>query len=353
MTVCAIISEYNPMHRGHLYHIERTRALLGSDVYLTALMSGHTVQRGDLPILTKSARTRMALEAGFDLVFELPAQYACSPAECFARAAAAIIASAGVVTHLSFGSESGDLAALEALSLLPPEEIPAGTPNDILAIEYIRALRDTAPRVQPVAVKRRGGAHDGPRGSASAIRRRILETGRLPFGVPFSHIWKEEIKAGRAPISLAAQERAVLSHLRRMTAADFWSIPDVGGGGLAQRLYHAAGKAGSLNELYCLAKTKRYKMARIRRCVLAAFLGLTGEAAAQPPRLRLLGVGARGGDVLKHIKSPIISRPAAHKDALALEAAVTDQLSLCMPKPETAGLEWRSGMIKAERNSGA
>lgn len=343
MTVCAVIAEYNPMHRGHLYHLEQTRARLGGDVYLVAVMSGHVVQRGEFPILTKTARTRMALEAGFDLVFELPAQYACATAEKFARGAVEIVTRLGVVTHLSFGSESGDLPALEALSRLPPEEIPKGMPNNVLAAEYLRAVSGGNVFV-PVAVKRRGGAHDGPRNSASAIRKRVLATGRLPLGLPFAHIWREEIRAGRAPISLVKQEGAVLSCLRRMAAADFWALPDVGGGGLAQRLYHAAGQAGSLDELYRLAKTKRYIMARIRRCVLSAFLGFPEKAA--PPHLRLLGVGARGGDILKHIKEPVISRPAAHKDALAFEAAVTDQLSLCMPRPEAAGLEWRSGVVK-------
>jgi predicted nucleotidyltransferase len=344
MTICAVIAEYNPMHRGHLYHLAQTKARLGGDAYLIAVMSGHTVQRGEFPILTKTARTRMALEAGFDLVFELPALYACATAENFARGAVDIIARPGVVTHLSFGSESGDLSALDVFSRLPPEEVPKGMPNNILAIEYLRALREKAPHITPIAIKRRGGAHDGPRGSASAIRKHILKTGRLPFGTPFAHVWKEEMRAGRAPISLVKQEGAVLSALRRMTAAEFWALPDVGGGGLAQRLYRAAGQAGSLEELYRLAKTKRYTLARIRRCVLAAFLGFSGEAAAAP-HLRLLGVGLRGGDVLRHIEEPVISKPAKHKDTLAFEASVTDQLSLCMPKPEASGLEWRNGVI--------
>ncbi|MDR0325558.1 MAG: nucleotidyltransferase family protein [Oscillospiraceae bacterium] len=346
MTCCAVIAEYNPMHRGHLYHIAQTKARLGQDAYLAAVMSGHTVQRGDFPILSKTARTRMALEAGFDLVFELPAPYACATAERFARGAAGIIATLGIVTHLSFGSETGDLEALEALSRRPLEEIPKGMPNNVLALEYLRALREKAPSVVPLAVKRIGGPHDGPRGSASAIRKRILAAGRVPWDTPFMDIWREEIRAGRVPVSLVRQERAVLSHLRRMTPLDFWALPDVGAGGLAQRLHHAAGQARSLEELYHLAKTKRYTMARIRRCVLAAFLGLTEEMTKTPPHLRLLGIGKRGGELLSCIEAPIISRPAAHKEALATEAAVTDQFALCMPEPEAVGLEWRSGVVR-------
>ena len=128
-------------------------------------------------------------------------------------------------------------------------------------------------------------------------------------------------------------------------------MPDVGGGGLAQRLHHAAGAAGSLEELYHLAKTKRYKMARIRRCVLTAFLGITEATATVPPHLRLLGLGGRGGELLSKIKEPIISRPAAHRNALTLESAVTDQFSLCMPNPETAGFEWRCGVVVGVKNT--
>ena len=345
MICCAVVAEYNPVHRGHLYHLGQTKALLGQDAYLIAVMSGHTVQRGDFPILTKTARTRMALEAGFDLVFELPAAHACATAERFARGAVDMIARLGIATHLSFGSETGDLASLEALSRRPPEDIPKGMPNNVLAIEYLRALREKAPAIIPIAVRRQGGPHDGPRGSASAIRKRILSAGRVPRGVPLAGIWREEIRAGRAPISIVRQEGAVLSYLRRMNAADFWALPDVGGGGLAQRLYNAAGQARSLEELYQIAKTKRYTLARIRRCVLAAFLGLTEETAKAPPPLRLLGIGKRGGDLLSLINVPIISRPAAHRDALAAEAAVTDQLALCMPVPEAVGYEWRCGVV--------
>ncbi|MCL1808091.1 MAG: nucleotidyltransferase family protein [Oscillospiraceae bacterium] len=346
MNICAVIAEYNPMHWGHLYHIAQTKKKLGAETRLIAVMSGHAVQRGDFPILTKSARTRMALEAGFDLVFELPAAHACACAERFARSAVDIIARLEMVTHLSFGSESGDLDALQALSLLPPEEIPKGTPNNVLALEYLRALRCKAPSITPITVRRQGGAHDGLKDCASAYRKRILRTGRVPSGLPFADIWRAEIKAGRAPISLVKQEGAVLSTLRRMTAADFWALPDVGGGGLAQRLFHAAGEARTWEELLHLVKTKRYTLARIRRCVLAAFLGMSEKMAAAPPHIRLLGIGERGGELLSVIKEPIISRPAAHKDALSLESAVTDQLSLCMPKPEAAGLEWRSGVVR-------
>lgn len=363
MTICAIIAEYNPMHEGHLYHIAQTKARLGEDAYLIAVMGGHVTQRGLFPILDKSARTRMALQAGFDLVFELPAPYACAPAERFARGAVGIIAKLGCVTHLSFGAETENLEELQELSMRLPEVYPKDktlaaaypeafpdaarlfTPNNILALEYLRALHDLAPKIEPVAIGRQGSNHDGY-GSALAVRRRILKTGRIPRSLPFSAIWNEEISFGRAPISLRKQEGAILSSLRRMTAVQYLPIADVGAGGLAQRLHAAASTARTLPELYQTAKTKRYTMARIRRCVIAAFLGLTEEMAQNPPHLRLLGIGARGSDVLSQISEPIISRPAAHREALLFESAVTDQLTLCMPIPEAAGSEWRRHSVK-------
>lgn len=361
MTVCAVIAEYNPLHYGHLYHIEKTRELLPGGAHMVAVLSGHAVQRGDFPILSKYARTKMALRAGFDLVLELPSPFACAPAERFARGAASILSRLGIVTHLSFGAELADIARLRAASEFTPEAYPKDrslasampelcpgggelfTPNNILAIEYLRALKDIAPGIVPIAVERRGDGHDLGTASAGAIRRLVFEGGRP--GIPFADIWDEETAAGRAPVFLRGQQGAVLSHLRRLSAADWERVPDTGGG-LANRLRSAAAGAGTLGELCDAAKTKRYTMARIRRCVLCAFLGITEELALGEPPLRLLGIGERGRELLASIKAPLISRPAASREALDFEASVTDQYSLCMPSPQPAGMEWRTGVVK-------
>ena len=360
MRVCGIIAEYNPLHEGHLYHIARTRELLPDGAFLVCVLSGHAVQRGDFPILTKYARTKMALRAGFDLVFELPSVYACAPAERFARAAVEILAALGVITHLSFGAETPDTGALRAAAARPgvypkdmtlasamPALFPGSaglyTPNNILAIEYLRALRDIAPHIEPLAVGRHGDAHDGGSRSAGAIRRRVMN-GESP-GLPFPDIWEEEVSSGRAPIFLERQQGAVLSYLRRMTAGGWERVPDTRGG-LSGRLIGAVSQAGTLDELFRVAKTKRYTMARLRRCVLCAFLGITSEMPERHPPLRLLGIGKRGNELLAHIKAPLISRPAAFKEGLSFESAVTDQLTLCMPAPHPTGLEWREGVVK-------
>jgi len=363
MRVCAIIAEYNPLHEGHIYHIQQTRLRLGADTPLIAVMSGHVAQRGDFPILQKAARTEMALRAGHSLVFELPAPHACAPAERFARGALSIIAKLGIVTHLSFGAETDDLPALQALAEKAPAQYPKDmslaaalpalfpaekhlfTPNNILALEYLRGLRAIAPHIKPVLIPRRGSAHDDDTASASACRKRLL-AGCGCKSLPFADIIAREKQAGRAPVTLLNAEKAVLSQLRRLSAPDFSRLPDVSGG-LENRLYAAAQKAGTLPELYALAKTKRYTMSRIRRSVLSAFLNITEEDALTAPHMRLLGIGQGGQDLLSQIQAPILSRPAGHKGALTKEALITDQFSLCMPCPEPGGLEWRTGVVVA------
>ena len=114
MTTAGIVAEYNPFHLGHQYQIAAMRRTLGEDCAVVAVMSGNFVQRGDFALLPKHLRAEMALRCGVDLVLELPTVYAMATAETFARGGTAILHAAGVVTHLCFGSECGDLAQLQA-----------------------------------------------------------------------------------------------------------------------------------------------------------------------------------------------------------------------------------------------
>ena len=114
MKIGAIISEYNPFHNGHKYHIEQTRA--AGVTHIAAVMSGNFTQRGDAAIYDKHVRARAALENGIDLVIELPVRYSLMAAEGFARGAVEIVSALGCVDTLSFGSESGDIEALKEAS---------------------------------------------------------------------------------------------------------------------------------------------------------------------------------------------------------------------------------------------
>lgn len=359
MPVIGIIAEYNPLHEGHVWHIARSRILLGQDPPVVVAMSGHAVQRGELPVLTKYARARAAALAGADLVVEIPTPQSCACAERFARAGVDILTRLGVVTHLSFGSEAGELEPLEHLAELDPPDYPKDrslasalpalrrehaalyTPNNILGIEYLRALRALGSPLVPLTVRRQGSAHDDMEASASAFRARLFVGESV--ALPQQTVLDAEIGAGRAPIDTALVGPAVLSRLRGLTREDWERLPEMSGG-FHNRLLRAARQAGSLDELYALAKSKRFTMARVRRAVLCAFLGVTEERALQKPPLRLLAVGRRGPELLAKVPEPLISRPASHREALAFEASVTDQLCLAMPRPGACGLEWTEGV---------
>ena len=194
MATAGIVAEYNPFHRGHAWHIARTRRTLGADTAVVCVMSGHWVQRGECALTDKWSRAALALSGGADLVLELPTPWAMASAEAFARGAVGLLAATGVVDVLSFGSETGELAPLRAAAAALdgpdyPERLRAGltrglsfpaarqaavgadclaSPNDNLGVEYLRAL---PPGMEALTIPRRGAAHDGPAagGFASAL----------------------------------------------------------------------------------------------------------------------------------------------------------------------------------------
>ncbi len=368
MKKVGIVAEYNPFHRGHAWHLLQTRQALG-ECAVIAVMSGNFVQRGDCAITDKWARAGAALEGGADLVLELPTVWACASAEAFAQGAVAILRAAGADT-LSFGSESGDGALLSgaADALDSPEFQPAlrryldqglpfarcrhlaardllgergaaclANPNDNLGIEYLRAARRLEFTPAVLAVPRVGAGHDGGNHpdypSASHLRALIYE-GKLPMD---------------NPASLRYNERGVLSRLRELGRPDFDALPDCGEG-LANRLYRCARQATGLEELYTLAKTKRYAHARIRRAVVWACLGLrAADRPERPPYLRVLAANGRGIRVLRELKSdlPVITKPAAGHGIplLELEGRCTDFFSLCRKRPMPCGAEWSTSPV--------
>ena len=371
MVVAGVIAEYNPFHAGHALHIRETRRLLG-DCAVAVVMSGNFVQRGDCAVLDKWTRARAALEGGADLVLELPTVWAASSAESFARGAAELLAAAGVATHLSFGSECGDVEALQQVAAcLDSEAYQAGLrrfldegmpfaacrqaaarailgrdladllsqPNNNLGVEYIRALNALNSQIRPVTVLRAGAAHDGGNHpeypSASYLREKIFEG---------------ELSADN-PASLKFGERGALAVLRAMDEGDFAALPDCGEG-LSNRIFRAVRQGRMLEEVYGLAKTKRYAHARIRRAVLWGALGLKErDRPDHPPYIRVLGANARGREVLREMKDraalPVLTKPAHGKGIplLELEARCTDFYQLCRKTPGPCGLEWTTNPV--------
>ena len=384
VAVAGIIAEYNPFHRGHQWQLSALRGQLGQDTDVVAVMSGNFVQRGDLAILEKTARAEAALRCGVDLVLELPTPWSCATAERFAQGGVALLAACGVVTHLVFGSECGDLDALwsaaqcldgaaypETLRRLlstgmtfaaarqaAVEHLTDGgggclaQPNDNLAVEYLRALSrlDSAGGLEPVTFRRVGAAHDsaepGAYASASYIRSLILAGSdgwreSMPEGS--AGVLRREIDAGRGPVSLATCERAVLSRLRTMGEEDFAPY-DGGGEGLYHRFYRSVAAGRTLEEILEEAKTKRYTLARLRRLLLHSYLGVRpAEAAETPPYLRVLGANERGRKLLRRMAAeaslPVVTRPASARtlgpEAQALfdrEVRCTDLYTLAYPR---------------------
>ena len=313
MKTAAVIAEYNPFHKGHAWQLSQLRQRGAS--HIAVVMSPDFTQRGTPAILPKRVRAAAALQGGADLVLELPVCYACAGAQGFAFGAVQLIGAMGCVDWLGFGAEDADLALLEQaanalehpqVQLALKEELAAGItfakareravrrvfgervsqilqqPNNILAVEYLAQLRGLSPERRPQAVplERVGNTHDGApvQGFASAsYLRGLLLAGEWEQAAEYLpdfalHLYRQAAKEGKLA-RMENGERAVLSALRRMSREELAALPDLSEG-IENRLYAAAQKACSLEELYEQIKTKRYPLSRVRRLVLAAFLQL-------------------------------------------------------------------------------
>lgn len=395
-----IIIEYNPMHSGHLHLIAEVRRLLGADTAVVCAMSGDFVQRGDFAVVGRRARAKAAVQSGADLVLELPLPWAVSSAERFADGGVQTLAATGLVTHLTFGSECGDAAALmEVAACLDSELYRAGlhrflgeglsfaacrqavvrgilgaekaalleTPNNILAVEYCKSLLRRGSAILPVTVPRRGAAHDGTaqegeNPSASEIRALLRggarETALALMAPAMRTAYQEEEAAGRAPVFAETCQRAVLARLRTMTVQDFAAL-DEGREGLCNRLHSASRTAASVAEVLKAAKTKRYACARLRRMVLWAYLGITPAGfPAEVPYLRVLAANGTGRALLSEMRKtasvPVLTKPAdvrrlgqAAQELFALEARAADLYALAYPDLSAAvgGKAWREGPV--------
>lgn len=402
MAAAGIITEYNPLHMGHVHLMAEARRLLGPETGILCVMSGNYVQRGDFAVAGKHARAAAAVRSGADLVLELPVPWALSSAEGFAAGAVELLKATGAVSHLVFGSEGGDAAPLvrcaealcsgafpEALreelkkgdsfpaarqraleALLSKEDAAAlSRPNDTLGVEYCKALRGSG--IQPIAVLRRGAAHDSADVgdgivSASAIRallRKGEEGTALGLCAPaMAEAYRMEREAGRAPASLERCERAVLARLRFLEEAD-WAALDLGNEGLHRRFFRSSRSAASLAELLETVKTKRYPLARLRRTVFRAYLGLPPALPEGPAYLRVLAANERGTALLAGMRKtaalPVLTKPAAvrrlgpgARRLFDLEARADRLYALACPDPAAVPDAWRTGPVIVREGAG-
>lgn len=396
MKIIGIICEYNPFHLGHLYHIEESRRLDGEDSAIVCVMSGDFVQRGEAAVFSKFARAEAAVRCGADLVFELPLPWALSSAEGFARGGVGLLGSLGVVTHLSFGSESGNLEPLQRLAeaLLHPSVderikphletgIPYAaarqkvmeeelgelaehmkTPNNILAVEYLKAIYDLGLDIQPMTIPRKGAGHDMPGRdayrSASELRAMLRAGMEVDEFIPpaAAEIYRREAEQGRGPVKMEDLETALLSRLRFSDKERFERAPDASEG-LGNRLYRCARMEPTLDAVYSAAKTKRYAMSRLRRMTMCVALGITAEMSAGiPPYARLLAATEKGRELLREIGErslmPVVTKPAsikkldaASRELFELGSAAHDLyvLGYAVKQERRGGRDWTNGPI--------
>lgn len=392
MPVFGVICEYDPFHLGHRWMLEQ----LHRQGPVVCAMSGCFTQRGEFAAVNKFARAEMAVRNGADLVLELPTPWAVSGAERFARGGVELLKKTGLVTHLAFGSECGDLEALQRVEaclsgesfqetlrrrleggetfarcrqaaveeLLDPRDAALlSQPNNILAIEYLKALRRADFSMEPITFPRRGGPHDGGAadGIASASHiRRLLRAGHTEEAMAFlpresAEVLRREMAAGRGPVDMHTCQRAILARLRTMSQEDFLPY-DGGGEGLYRRVYRAVRAGTSVGEILALAKTKRYPMARLRRMLLAAWLEVP-QPPEEVPYLRLLGAGKDGRPLLRQMQRsgvPVLTKPAdvgrigpAAQELFTRECAWTDLYMLGMPslRWSACGSDWKTTPI--------
>ena len=370
MAALGMICEWNPFHLGHAWLLRELKRCYGLPV--VCVMSGNFVQRGEPAVAEKRARAEMALRCGADVVFELPTVWAMASAERFARGGVALMRVAACLDGEDFRAAlqrrlaGGDTFAVcreRAVAELLGETDAAllREPNNILGIEYCRALRGSG--IGAVTLPRTGARHDGAASggiaSASEIRR-LLHEGQPERAMAFlppeaAEVLRREMAQGRAPVTLENCERAVLAKLRTLREEDFLPY-DGGGEGLYRRVYRAVRAGTSVGEILALAKTKRYPMARLRRMLLAAWLEVP-QPPEEVPYLRLLGAGKDGRPLLRQMQRsgvPVLTKPAdvgrigpAAQELFTRECAWTDLYMLGMPslRWSACGSDWKTTPI--------
>ena len=371
MQVTAIIAEWNPLHRGHLLPVQAARQQ--GATHIVAILSGNFVQRGEPALCPWQYRAAAALSSGVDLVLQLPLPYAVSTAQHFAGGAVASLAALGAVDSLIFPAALAPhlqkglpfAAARQAAvhSLLGEDAGLLSSPNNILGIEYLRALRRLGSDIQPLTISRQGAPHDAAEPdtdfpSASQLRQRFLTGQDISSSLPPAMAEQLELARQRGALpQLELWERAFLARLRAMTETDYAALPDVAEG-LEHRLYRASRTAKTTEELLTKAKTKRYTHARLRRVLLAAMLELpAGLSAEEPPYLRVLGFTAKGAEILNRAKGrhtlPLSASLAELEKAgeaaalfAALEARAADLYHAFTPGLAPCGSEYTTPVIK-------
>ncbi len=390
MSTVGIIAEFNPFHSGHKLVIDTVKERGDTAV---CVISGNFVQRGEPAVISKYKRLQLALACGADVVAELPVLWSMSTAQNFALGGVSQCYNLGC-EKIMFGSETGDIEALKfAADVLSGDEFSSAVaekmrsgvtfavareevavslgvsreilsnPNDNLGIEYILAAKKLGVDkcIEFECIRRQGARHDSHEVnceyvSASFIRE-CMRSGKIGYSERFI---PREIRGVLREEDISYPDllqTAILAVLRTKTAEDFEALPDMSEG-LHNKLYFAVKNATTLDELCSAVKTKRYTMARIRRLVLSAFLGIDNRFfMIPPPYVRVLGVSRLGAEQLKKHKSlvPVITRVSDFKEldedcrtVFDVECRATDLFALSLSPAKECGAEYKYKFIVAK-----
>lgn len=365
MKTAAIISEYNPFHNGHKYQIEQAK--LSHDA-VVCIMSGSFVQRGDIAIFDKWTRANAALSFGCDLLIELPVCFSLNTAERFAYGGVSLADSLGVVDTLLFGSECRDINKLtSAANILLNEPLKISDeikkymaeglshpsaktkayskiidedlikePNNILGIEYIKALNAINSTITPQTIKRNSVSHHDLNSvnefaSATLIRQLLNENKDISKFVPVKY---------PKPVKTDKLNELIRYKLLEMSTYELSLINDVSEG-LENRIKEAIKECMTFDEICEFVKSKRYTLAKIRRILLSSLLGIDKDIAKNPPSyIRVLGATKNGLELLSQIKEkstlPIITKTADFKGfnkSFDLDIYATDVYNIIHNKP--------------------
>lgn len=405
--VLGIVAEYNPFHNGHLYHIQKTKEMTGAK-FVVCVMSGNFVQRGNTSIVDKWTKTQMALASGIDLVLELPTIYSVSSAESFAQGAMKILDNLGIVDTVSFGTETDDFAALNNIATIITEEpkeyvnmlkeelkqgvsFPKAreqalikylnddvrykdilnSPNNILGVEYLKALKQLKSKITPIAIKREKVYYNDnvivdDFASATAIRKLVTnkEFAGLLKVVPrvtYETLLKE-YEVGNVVLDIQRFEKEIFYTLRRMSVNEIAELPDVSEG-LENTIKNAANFCNNIKDFINMVKTKRYTQTRIQRILLFALLGITKKdmqaAKKVVPYARVLGFNEKGKLLLSGIsqnnpKMDVITSVKrfmdnntnkTYKRMLEIDIFATDVYTLGYRNDSMANLDYTKNMI--------
>ena len=390
MSVIGIVCEFNPFHNGHKYLIDSVKT--ENDI-VVAIMSGNFVQRGEPAIFPKETRVKAALLSGIDIVLELPFVYASASAEFFAFNAVKILSDFGC-DKIAFGTENADIESLnKAVDILLKEDFDnevkkyyndgvsfpvarqmafdkfnincdISTPNNILAVEYIKAIRKLNAKIEPITVNRKGAGYNDTDAvdefaSATHIRQLIYNNEAFENYVPnyLLDLYNAEIENGRY-VSIEKFDLAAFSILRSKLGDDLTDIANMGEG-LDNRIKSAIKNNIQLSKLYDEIKTKRYTHTRIKRAVLSTILDVESlDLEISPPYCRVLGFNIKAsgkmGELAKNSKKPFVAVYSdivnlSSEDAnrvFELENKSTDFYNLILHNSESCSTEMKFSPIK-------